>query len=78
VTYTNLSAGEYTFKLYAENRLTGSKTDVRYITIIITPPWWLSSTAITIYASLIILIIFLIIRSTIRRRQIQKIIAQSE
>jgi len=78
VTYTNLSAGEYTFKLYAKNRLTGSKTDVRYIKIVITPPWWLSSTAITIYASLIILIIFLIIRSTIRRRQIQQQIAQSE
>ncbi|MGI2142940.1 EAL domain-containing protein [Shewanella frigidimarina] len=78
VTYTNLSAGEYTFKLYAENRLTGSKTDVRNLKVIITPPWWLSSVAIAFYATIVLIIISLIFRSVIRRRQIQKQIAQSE
>ncbi|KVX03698.1 EAL domain-containing protein [Shewanella frigidimarina] len=78
VTYTNLSADEYTFKLYAKNRLTGNNTEVRNLKIIITPPWWLSKAAMGIYTSLIIIIISLIIKSVVRRRQIQKQIAQSE
>jgi diguanylate cyclase (GGDEF)-like protein/PAS domain S-box-containing protein len=78
VTYTNLSSGKYTFRIYAEHRLSGQKTKERFIKILITPPWWLSSIAIGIYASIIIIIISLIIRATIRRREIQKQIAQSE
>ncbi|MGX9462547.1 EAL domain-containing protein [Shewanella sp. A14] len=78
VTYTSLSSGKYTFKIYAVNRLTGNKTDVRYLPIIITPPWWLSKTAIFIYTFFILIVISLIIKSIIRRRQTQKQIAQSE
>ncbi|WP_445778340.1 EAL domain-containing protein [Shewanella sp.] len=78
VTYTNLSAGKYTFKLYAENRLTGRKTNVRSLEIKITPPWWLSNLALGIYTTFFLIIILLIVRSFNKRRQIQKQIAQSE
>jgi len=78
VTYTNLSSGEYIFRIYAEHRLSGQKTNERSIKILITPPWWLSSLAIAIYTSIVIIIISVIFRSIIRRRQIQKQIAQSE
>ncbi|WP_392343059.1 EAL domain-containing protein [uncultured Shewanella sp.] len=78
VTYTNLSSGEYTFRIYAEHRLSGQKTNERSIKILITPPWWLSSIAIAIYTTIVLIIISLIFKSVIRRRQIQKQIAQSE
>lgn len=78
VTYTNLSAGEYTFKIYAENRLTGNKTDIKELKVLITPPWWLSNLAMSIYSLISFLFILLIIRVINRRRQIQKQIAQSE
>ncbi|GGB47412.1 diguanylate cyclase [Shewanella inventionis] len=78
VTYTNLSPGNYTFKIYAENKLTGNKTDIRDLKIIITPPWWLSNLAIGIYSIITIIIISLFFRSMNRRRQTQKQIAKSE
>ncbi|MGI2170790.1 EAL domain-containing protein [Shewanella sp. MF05960] len=78
VTYTNLSAGKYTFQIFAENRLTGLKTGVRSLKIKITPPWWLSNVAIGIYSTLILIIILFTIRAINKRRQIQKQIAQSE
>ncbi|MGI2038880.1 EAL domain-containing protein [Shewanella frigidimarina] len=78
VTYTNLSSGVYTFRIYAQHRLSLTKTNERFIKIIITPPWWLSSIAIAIYTTIVLIIISLIFRSVIRRRQTQKQIAQSE
>ncbi|MCL1115094.1 EAL domain-containing protein [Shewanella basaltis] len=78
VTYTNLSADEYTLKIYAENKLNGDKTAIKELKIIITPPWWLSSLALGIYTTFFLIIILLIVRSFNKRRQIQKQIAQSE
>lgn len=78
VTYTNLSAGEYTFKVYAVDILSGKESDVRSISVFITPPWWLSIQAKLAYSLFFIIIISLSVRTIIRRRQIQKQIAQSE
>ncbi len=78
VTYTNLSSGSYTLKIYATNTLSGNKTDIKSLSIIITPPWWLSNLAMSIYSLISFLFILLIIRVINRRRQIQKQIAQSE
>ncbi|WP_259397447.1 PAS domain-containing protein, partial [Shewanella sp. SG41-4] len=78
VTYTNLSAGNYTFKLYSENRLSGKKTDVKSIKILVTPPWWLSLEAKLVYSLFILTLITLSFKVIIRRREIQKQIAQSE
>tara|TARA_R110000796_G_scaffold234749_7_gene353642 strand:+ start:1038 stop:5393 length:4356 start_codon:yes stop_codon:yes gene_type:complete len=78
VTYTNLSAGKYTFKLYSENRLSGKKTDVKSIKILVTPPWWLSLEAKLVYGLFILSLIILSFKVIIRRREIQKQIAQSE
>ncbi|PKG76937.1 diguanylate cyclase [Shewanella sp. Actino-trap-3] len=78
VTYTNLSAGEYEFKVYAVNKLSGKKSDIRSLSILITPPWWLSRQAKLVYGLLTLIIILLSFKAIIRRRQIQKQIAQSE
>jgi len=78
VTYTNLSAGDYTFRLFAENNLTGKRTEERKLKVTITPPWWLSKLALFTYMIVTLFIISLFIKSAIRRRQIQKQIAQSE
>ncbi|WP_350432917.1 EAL domain-containing protein [Shewanella sp. H8] len=78
VTYTNLSAGQYTFKVYAKNKLSSKNTDIKSIKILVTPPWWLSLEAKLVYGIFILLIITLSFRVIIRRREIQKQIAQSE
>ncbi|WP_351000720.1 EAL domain-containing protein [Shewanella sp. TB7-MNA-CIBAN-0143] len=78
VTYTNLSAGEYTFKVYAIDILSGRKSDIRNLSVYITPPWWLSQHAKLIYALFSLIIIYLSVTAINRRRQIQKQIAQSE
>ncbi|GGQ28617.1 diguanylate cyclase [Shewanella litoralis] len=78
VTYTNLSADKYTFKIYAENRLNGNKTIIKELKIIITPPWWLSNVALGIYTIIVLIIILLTIRAINKRRQTQKQIALSE
>ncbi|AZG73980.1 EAL domain-containing protein [Shewanella livingstonensis] len=78
VTYTNLSAGDYTFRLFAENHLTGKRTVERKLKVTITPPWWSSKLATLLYSIISLIIIFLIFRAINRRRQIQKQIAQSE
>ncbi|WP_445776988.1 EAL domain-containing protein [Shewanella sp.] len=78
VTYTNLSAGNYRFRLYAKNHLTGKQSEERNLSITITPPWWLSNLAMSFYSLISLLVILLTIRAINRRRQIQKQIAQSE
>ncbi|WP_282110476.1 EAL domain-containing protein [Shewanella algicola] len=78
VTYTNLSAGEYTLKIYAKNRLTGRKTNNRSLKIKITPPWWLSNLALGFYTTFVFIIILLTVKAINKRRQTQKQIALSE
>ncbi|MEN8138502.1 MAG: two-component regulator propeller domain-containing protein [Bacteroidota bacterium] len=61
-TYTNLSPGEYTFKLKATNRV-GDWTDgVRTIKIIVKPPFWLSIWGYLTYFLIIILILYAYIK----------------
>ncbi len=77
-TYTNLSHGEYVFNVYGENPVTKEKGPTSSIQIYITPPWWLSGIAKTVYISVAVLIILFIFRAVLRKREIQRQIALSE
>ncbi|WP_220775203.1 PAS domain S-box protein, partial [Shewanella glacialipiscicola] len=77
-TYTNLSPGQYNFQVYAVNSLSGEKASIKELSVIITPPWWSSFQAKSIYLVIIILILFLIVKTILRRRETQKQIALSE
>ncbi|MGI1988234.1 EAL domain-containing protein [Shewanella glacialipiscicola] len=77
-TYTNLSPGQYNFQVYAVNSLSGEKASIKELAVIITPPWWSSFQAKSIYLVIIILILFLIVKTILRRRETQKQIALSE
>ncbi|PIW61283.1 triple tyrosine motif-containing protein, partial [Shewanella sp. CG12_big_fil_rev_8_21_14_0_65_47_15] len=77
-TYTNLSAGEYTFKVYAVDNLTHKNGPIKNIQVVITPPWWLSIKAKTVYFIIMMIIILGITKSILRKRAIQRQIALSE
>lgn len=77
-TYTNLSPGEYNFTVYAIDPLTKNHGKHRIITIVITPPWWLSPQAKFIYFMLSLIISGLIVKAILRRREVQNQIAKSE
>ncbi|WP_367227195.1 EAL domain-containing protein [Shewanella sp.] len=77
-TYTNLSPGEYTFNIYAVDRFLSKKGDIKSIRVIITPPWWLSKQAKFIYFMLSLIISAVIVKSILRRREVQNQIAKSE
>ncbi|MGS0675866.1 EAL domain-containing protein [Shewanella sp. 125m-1] len=77
-TYTNLSPGDYQFSIYAIDPVTGKHGDTRKLEIEITPPWWLSTAAKIVYFICGLLISILIIKTILRRREIQKQIAKSE
>lgn len=59
VTYNNLSSGKYTFEIYAIDH--GYNSEIKTITIVITPPWFLSGWAYLLYSFLIIFILLAII-----------------
>ncbi|ABZ77219.1 diguanylate cyclase/phosphodiesterase with PAS/PAC sensor(s) [Shewanella halifaxensis HAW-EB4] len=77
-TYTNLSPGDYQFSIYAIDPVTGKHGPVRNLDIEITPPWWLSSIAKLIYFLCSLFISILVIKTILRRREIQQQIAKSE
>ena len=77
-TYTNLSAGHYTFNLYAVDPLTNNKGPIRSIDIEITPPWWLSKQAKLVYFIITLIISAVIVQAILRRREVQLQIAKSE
>ncbi|WP_299807586.1 EAL domain-containing protein [uncultured Shewanella sp.] len=77
-TYTNLSPGDYKFSIYAIDPVTGQHGQTRELNIEITPPWWLSITAKFIYFLCFVFISILIIKTVLRRREIQRQIAKSE
>lgn len=77
-TYTNLSPGNYTFQVYAINSLSGEKAATKELTVIITPPWWSSFQAKSIYVVITIFISFLIAKAILRRRETQRQIILSE
>ncbi|MBO2594920.1 EAL domain-containing protein [Shewanella algae] len=77
-TYTNLSPGTYNFHVYAINPLTQQQGITRTLQIEITPPWWLSTLAKTLYVLAILLILTAITKAVLRKREIQRQIALSE
>ncbi|MGI2116333.1 EAL domain-containing protein [Shewanella oncorhynchi] len=77
-TYTNLSPGNYMFNVYAENPITRDKGPIKSLSIYISPPWWLSYWAKSIYFITTLLITFFIIKAVLRKREVQRQIALSE
>ncbi|WP_338725385.1 EAL domain-containing protein [Shewanella baltica] len=77
-TYTNLSPGKYNFQVYAVNSLSGEKAATKELTVIITPPWWSSFQAKSIYVVITIFISFVIVKAILRRRETQRQIVLSE
>jgi signal transduction histidine kinase/ligand-binding sensor domain-containing protein len=63
--YTNLSPGKYTFMVRCENRDGVSSKNITYLTIIISPPWWLTWWAYTLYAVIFSTSAWLIYRTRI-------------
>ncbi|MBI9064169.1 MAG: response regulator [Marinilabiliaceae bacterium] len=69
VTYTNLSPGEYIFKVKAANKDNIWNPQVRKLTIIILPPWWKTNWAYAGYFVLFLMIaytIYMTIKTRIR------------
>ncbi len=56
-TYTNLDAGEYVFEVRVIDLLNSTNTKTKSLKINVMPPWWLSNSAILLYALLAIFII---------------------
>ncbi len=77
-TYTNLSPGDYVFKVYAVDPLTLRHGPIKSIGIEITPPWWLSKQAKLVYFIITLIISAVIVQAILRRREVQKQIAKSE
>lgn len=72
-TYTNLDAGEYTFKLKAANNDGLWNTDPLALHITVLPPWWKTPWALLSYAALFLMALYLLNRVTqsrIRDRQL--------
>ena len=61
--YTNLEAGNYTFKVKAINKYDIASA-IRTIQIKVNSPWWLTNTAYVIYFILLILLIWSVIHFT--------------
>ncbi|RIJ50403.1 response regulator [Maribellus luteus] len=62
VSYTNLSPGEYIFKVKAANKDNVWNPEMRQITIQILPPWWRTYYAYGAYLLIIFIISYLVIR----------------
>lgn len=69
VTYTNLSAGEYVFRLYAGNLDNSVHSDEIQLSINILPPFWKTKWAYLAYLVFIIIAILLTIKLIIRRER---------
>lgn len=67
VMYTNLSPGEYVFRVKAANNDGIWNEEGAYLKINITPPWWLSVYAYLAYIILFILFIFIITQVIIKK-----------
>lgn len=70
-TYTNLTPGEYTFKVKAANWNSGWSDKTRSIHIIIHPPWWKTTEMYIAYFILLAIVIEIIRRSYVRYHQLQ-------
>lgn len=77
-TYTNLSAGLYTFEVQAFDKYHPEIRKSKTIKINILPPWWLSSTAIFAYVLMIMAIVAYFIQQGRYKRQYNLQIKKSE
>lgn len=77
-TYTNLSPGKYIFNVYGISPITKTPGKIKSINILISPPWWLSIQAKSVYAIIFIFIIWGVTKSILRKREVQRQIALSE
>jgi diguanylate cyclase (GGDEF)-like protein/PAS domain S-box-containing protein len=68
-TYTNLSPGDYTFEVQAYDLQNKQESEIKTLKITITPPWWLSPSAIFFY-SLIALSILAYILQQMRHKRL--------
>lgn len=70
VTYNNLASGKYTFEVYAIDH--GYHSNIKTISILITPPWFQSWWAYLLYSALIVLIVLAFIgyaRTQLKQRK---------
>ncbi len=67
-TYTNLSAGDYTFEVQAYDLQNQQESDIKSLNITIMPPWWLSRGAIFVYSLFALLLIAYILQQMRHKR----------
>ncbi|SHI08810.1 EAL domain-containing protein [Ferrimonas marina] len=77
-TFTNIPAGNYRFEVRVNSVLTSNSGSYTYLDVNITPPWWLSAFAKTLYSLLALSVVLLWYKELQRRKQVQQRIAQSE
>jgi len=77
-TYTNLSAGDYVFEVQAYDLYNPALAKTKTLDIHILPPWWLSKSAIVLYAVLVMLIIAYFLQQMRHKRLYHLQIKQSE
>ncbi len=61
VTYANLSPGKYTFHVKAANSDGVWNMNDNFITIIISPPWWLSWWAYCVYMLTLVSVVYIVV-----------------
>ncbi|MDJ1492998.1 two-component regulator propeller domain-containing protein [Cytophagaceae bacterium DM2B3-1] len=71
VTYTNLNAGSYVFKVQACNEVGEWASGATQLTITVLPPLWLTKTALCIYGILFLLLLYLSKRLVEQRQRIR-------
>jgi len=76
--YSELSAGEYIFEVFAIDQLTGVASDKRALKIHVLPPWWQSNSALAIYALIISLCCLYVLQQMRHKRQYHLEIKKSE
>jgi len=67
-TYTSLGFGHYLFEVEAINKDSNQVVASKSIKVIVTPPWWLSTIALSVYVIIFIALLF-IVANIIRHRK---------
>ncbi|MEP0861292.1 MAG: response regulator [Ignavibacterium sp.] len=78
VTYTNLSPGEYHFKVESTNADGVWQDNTTELKIIIASPWWATSWAYTIYVLIIVIGLYVIRRFELNRTKLKNILKMRE
>ncbi|WP_448247407.1 EAL domain-containing protein [Thalassotalea agariperforans] len=77
-TYTNLSAGNYTFVVQAYDRYDPSNVQTSNLAIKILPPWWMSNGALFFYCIIFLMIIAYFVQQLRYKHQYNLQIKESE